>query len=165
MEKEQLIKEKFQKEGLVDSISKYQIYYQMALGTLVKETCFDKDEMASKLEELQLDINVENVLNVMVKLITNFYDDEDFEQIYEDNIKVNAFLHSLRDFVDNNTDLTNSDKVYDTYHEKIMNDEFFDIKMQLQFVDEVEDRKAYWKDLITDSVSKEILSSALTLAQ
>ncbi|RXJ86367.1 hypothetical protein [Arcobacter sp. CECT 8985] len=164
MEKEQLIRQKFQKDGLVDAISKYQIYYQMALGTLVRETCFDEDEMASKLEELSLDINVENVLNVMIKLITNFHDDEDFEQIYEDNLKVNAFLHALKDFVDNNKDLTNKDKVYDSYHEKIMNDGFFDVKMQLQFADELEDRKAYWKDLITNSVSKEVLASALSLA-
>ncbi len=63
----------------------------MALGILVKDSCFDKDEMALKLQELQLDIDVENILNIIVKLIDTFYEDKEFEEIFEDNIKLNAF--------------------------------------------------------------------------
>ncbi len=161
MEKKNLLKQKFKKENLVDAIAKYQIYYQMALGILVKDSCFDKDEMALKLQELQLDIDVENILNIIVKLIDTFYEDKEFEEIFEDNIKLNAFLHSLKDFMAKNSDLT--EKTYEVYNQKIMNDEFFDIKMQLHFQEELEERKAYWKNLITPKVAKDLEESALKM--
>ncbi|AXH10070.1 hypothetical protein CP960_08375 [Malaciobacter halophilus] len=165
MKKKELINKKFDKQNLILTIAKYQIYYQMALGLLVKQTCFDKDEMTKKLEELKLDIDVENVLNVMIKLIDSFCDEKDFEEIFDDNIKLNSLLHALKDFTEQNSDLTNKEKVYNSYKEKIMKDEFFDVKMQLHFDDELEDRAAYWKDLITDNIANEVKQSALKIIE
>ncbi|RXI43643.1 hypothetical protein CRU99_06845 [Malaciobacter mytili] len=161
MKKNELIKQKFKKTNLVESIAKYQIYYQIALGILVKDSCFDKDEMALKLQELQLDIDIENILNIIVKLINTFYEEKEFEEIFEDNIKLNAFLHSLKDFMTKNSDLT--EKTFEVYQQKIMNDEFFDIKMQLHFQEELEERKAYWENLITPKIAMDLEESALKM--
>lgn len=163
MEKIDLINKKFLRKDLILTIAKYQIYYQMALGVLVKETCFDKDEIEKKLKQLQLDIDVENVLNVMIELIDSFYNDGEFEIIFEDNIKVNAFLHSLKDFIEKNDDLTNKEKVHISYKEKIMDDAFFDAKMQLHFDDELKHRVNYWEELITEKIADEIKESALNI--
>ncbi|MFY9075550.1 hypothetical protein OZZ08_11355 [Malaciobacter mytili] len=161
MKKNELIKQKFKKTNLVESIAKYQIYYQIALGILVKDSCFDKDEMALKLQELQLDIDIENILNIIVKLINTFYEEKEFEEIFEENIKLNAFLHSLKDFMTKNSDLT--EKTFEVYQQKIMNDEFFDIKMQLHFQEELEERKAYWENLITPKIAMDLEESALKM--
>ncbi|AXH15350.1 hypothetical protein CP985_08965 [Malaciobacter mytili LMG 24559] len=161
MKKNELIKQKFKKTNLVESIAKYQIYYQIALGILVKDSCFDKDEMALKLQELQLDIDIENILNIIVKLINTFYEEKEFEEIFEDNIKLNAFLHSLKDFMTKNSDLT--EKTFEVYQQKIMNDEFFDIRMQLHFQEELEERKAYWENLITPKIAMDLEESALKM--
>ncbi|MFV0562825.1 hypothetical protein [Malaciobacter mytili] len=161
MKKNELIKQKFKKTNLVESIAKYQIYYQIALGILVKDSCFDKDEMALKLQELQLDIDIENILNIIVKLINTFYEEKEFEEIFEDNIKLNAFLHSLKDFMTKNSDLT--EKTFEIYQQKIMNDEFFDIRMQLHFQEELEERKAYWENLITPKIAMDLEESALKM--
>ncbi len=161
MKKNELIKQKFKKTNLVESIAKYQIYYQIALGILVKDSCFDKDEMALKLQELQLDIDIENILNIIVKLINTFYEEKEFEEIFEDNIKLNAFLHSLKDFITKNSDLT--EKTFEVYQQKIMNDKFFDIRMQLHFQEELEERKAYWENLITPKIAMDLEESALKM--
>lgn len=161
MKKNELIKQKFKKTNLVESIAKYQIYYQIALGILVKDSCFDKDEMALKLQELQLDIDIENILNIIVKLINTFYEEKEFEEIFEENIKLNAFLHSLKDFMTKNSDLT--EKTFEVYQQKIMNDEFFDIKMQLHFQEELEERKTYWENLITPKIAMDLEESALKM--
>lgn len=163
MEKIDLINKKFLRKDLILTIAKYQIYYQMALGVFVKETCFDKDEIEKKLKQLQLDIDVENVLNVMIELIDSFYNDDEFEIIFEDNIKVNAFLHSLKDFIEKNDDLTNKEKVHISYKEKIMDDAFFDAKMQLHFDDELKHRVNYWEELITEKIADKIKESALNI--
>lgn len=165
MEKIELINKKFLKKDLILTIAKYQIYYQMALGVLVKETCFDKNEIEKKLKQLQLDIDVENILNVMIELIDSFYNDDEFDIIFEDNIKVNAFLHCLKDFIEKNDDLTNKEKVHTSYKEKIMNDAFFDAKMQLHFDDELKHRVTYWEELITEKIADEIKHSALGMVK
>lgn len=128
---------------------------------MVKDSCFDKDEMALKLQELQLDIDIENILNIIVKLINTFYEEKEFEEIFEDNIKLNAFLHSLKDFMTKNSDLT--EKTFEVYQQKIMNDEFFDIRMQLHFQEELEERKAYWENLITPKIAMDLEESALKM--
>ncbi len=161
MEKDKLVRKKFRKNSLVETIAKYEIYYQIALGILIKDSCFDKDEIALKLQELQLDIDIENILNVIVKLINAFFDDKEFEAIFDDNIKINAFLHSLKDFISKSNDL--NEKTYEVYYQKILNDEFFDIKMQLHFQEELQERKLYWENLITSKVSEDLEKSALKM--
>lgn len=154
------INQNFTRENLVDTIAKYQLYYQLALGVYVKETSFDQKETMNKIKELNLDIEPENVLNTMVKIITTFNEDKDFKVLFDDNIKANAMMHSLDDFVGKNDELSNKENTYEIYCEKIQNDSFYNINMHVQFEDEIKDRIAFWDKLINDEVAKQLNESA-----
>lgn len=155
------INQNFTRDNLVGTIATYQLYYQLTLGVYIKETSFDQKQSMKKVQELDLDIDPENVLNTMVKLISGLNDEENFKILFDENIKVNAMLHSLDDFIGKNKELSNKENTYKTYKEKIENNQFYTITMQVQFDDEIKDRKIFWEKLITEDIAKELNDSAL----
>lgn len=163
MKIEDRIKEIFSKDSLVSTVARYQLYYQIALGVFLKDTSFEDEDINKKIEELELDIDVENVLNTMIKIIDSFYKEEDFKSVLEDNLRVNAFLHGLKDFVDKDSTLENKDNLYETYRDKVLNDEFYDMKMHIYFEEELGDRIEYWGKLISKESAKELKDSALKI--
>lgn len=154
------INQNFTRDNLVGTIATYQLYYQLTLGVYIKETSFDQKQSMKKVQELDLDIDPENVLNTMVKLISGLNDEENFKILFDENIKVNAMLHSLDDFIGKNKELSNKENTYKTYKEKIENNQFYTITMQVQFDDEIKDRKIFWEKLITEDIAKELNDSA-----
>ena len=75
------INENFTRENIVNTVASYQLYYQLAVGVYVKETSFDQKETMKKVQDLNLDIEPENVLNTMVKLISGLNEEENFKTI------------------------------------------------------------------------------------
>ncbi len=159
MKKHDLITKLFKRENLIDCVASYQLYYQIALGVYIKESSFDEN----KVEELGLDIDPENVFNTIIQIVTNFSKEDDFDSIFNDNIKINAMLHSLKDFTLKNEELDKEEKIYDTFHERIMNDEFFTMNMHIYFEEELSSRVDYWKDLINKKTARELKESALKI--
>ena len=154
------INENFTRENIVNTVASYQLYYQLAVGVYVKETSFDQKETMKKVQDLNLDIEPENVLNTMVKLISGLNEEENFKTLFDENIKANAMLHALDDFIGKNEELTNKETTYKTYSEKIQNEDFYNINMHVQFDDEIKDRRGFWEKLITDDIAKELNESA-----
>ena len=155
------INQNFTRENLVETIAKYQLYYQLALGAYVKETSTNQKETMQKIQELNLDIEPENVLNTMVKLITTFSDDKDFTSLFADNIKANAMMHSLDDFIGKCDHLPNKEELYDSFCMQIQDDKFYDINMHVQYDDEIKERIKFWEKLITAEVAEDLNQSAL----
>lgn len=160
MKIEERINNNFTRKNIVNTISTYQLYYQVALGNLIKETSFDQNETMNKAKDLNLDIEPQNVLNTVMKIIIKFNNEKEFDVIFDDNIKINAMVHALDDFVGKNQELTNKDATYKVYYEKIMNDEFYTLTMHTQFNDEIEDRIISWEKVITEEISLELKESA-----
>lgn len=163
MKIEDRIKENFSKKNLVGTIARYELYYQIALGVFIRESSFEDEDVAKKIDELKLDIDIENILNTVLKVISSFYEEEDFKMVLEDNLRLNAFLHALRDFVNKNDELENKENVYQAFHDKVMDDEFYNMKMHIYFEEELGDRVAYWETLISDKSAKELCESALKM--
>ncbi len=154
------INQNFTQAKLIDTIAKYQLYYQLSLGVFVKETSFDQKDTMKTVQELNLDIDVENVLNTMVKIIINFNDEKEFNAIFDDNIKVNSMMHALDDFIGKSKNLVNNENIYESYSQKIQNDKFYDINMHVQFDGEIKDRIKVWEELITNEVATLLIKSA-----
>lgn len=154
------INQNFTQEKLIDTIAKYQLYYQLSLGVFVKETSFDQKDTMKTVQELNLDIDVENVLNTMVKIIINFNEEKEFNAIFDDNIKVNSMMHALDDFIGKSKNLVNNENIYESYSQKIQNDKFYDINMHVQFDGEIKDRIKVWEELITNEVATLLIKSA-----
>lgn len=162
MKTENRINKKFSRDNLIDTISKYQLYYQISLATYIKETSTDSSfELAKKIEDINLDIELEDVLNTIVKVITTFNDEEKFEDFFEDNIKVNAFIHSLKNYIEKDKELENKDLVYDKYYNKIIEDQFYNVEMNIHFDDEMDDRLTHWKGYIDNETALKLKEFAL----
>lgn len=159
MKKQQILDKEFTREKLANTIASYQLYYQITLGDLIQSTSIDKE----KLDEEGLDINPENVLNTMIEIINSFAKEDNFDSIFEDNMRVNAMIHALKDFTTKFEDLNKESNIYDTFYEKIMEDKFFTISMQVLFSEELKSRTDFWKNLINKETAKELKASALKL--
>ena len=129
MSKQDIISSKFKHENLVKIMATYQLYYQITLGDIIEKSGFEKE----KIDEVNLDINPENVLNTMTEIINTFRKDDDFDSIFDDNIKINAMIHALKDFTLKYEELDKKENIYDTFYEMIINDKFFTFSMQVFF--------------------------------
>ena len=159
MKKHDLVTKYFKRENLVNTVAAYQLYYQISLGAYIKESSFDEN----KVEELGLDIEPENVFNTMIHIVTSFSKEKGFDDIFNDNIKVNAMLHSLKDFTLKNEELDKEENIYNRFYEKIMNDDFYTVNMHIFFEEEFKSKVDYWKDLISKKTAKELQESALKI--
>ncbi|WP_294966066.1 hypothetical protein [Sulfurimonas sp.] len=159
MKKHDLISKYFKRENLVDTMATYQLYYQISLGTYITESSFDEE----KVDELGLDILPENVCNTMIEIINNFHKEKDFDDIFNDNIKINAMIHSLKDFTLKNKELEDKENIYDTFYEKILNDSFYTINMNIFFEEEIKIKINDWKDLINKKTARELKESAFKI--
>jgi len=108
-----------------------------------------------------LDIELEDVLNTVVKVITTFNDEDDFEEVFEDNIKVNAFIHALKNYIEKSEDLKDEDKIYKKYYDKIVEDKFYNVEMNIHFDDEMEERIEHWNSFIDEETAEKLREFAL----
>ena len=159
MKKHDLITKYFKRENLVDTMAAYQLYYQIALGAYIKESSFDE----SKIDELALDISPENVCNTIIQIINSFHKEKDFDLIFNDNIKFNAMIHALKDFTLKNKELDDEENIYDTFYEKIINDTFYTINMNIFFETEIKIKINEWKDFINKKTARELKESAFKI--
>jgi hypothetical protein len=159
MRKQDIIANKFKRENLINIMAAYQLYYQITLGEIIEKSGFEKE----KIVDLNLDIDPENVLNTMIEVINTFRKEDDFDSIFEDNMKINAMIHALKDFTLKYDELNKKENIYDVFYEKIMNDQFFTFSMQVFFSEELKSRIDYWKKLISNETAKELKQSALKI--
>lgn len=158
MKKKQIIDKEFTREKLANTIASYQLYYQITLGELIQATSIEKEKI-----DTEFDINPENVLNTMIEIINSFAKEDDFESILEDNMRVNAMIHAVKDFTIKFEELDKKENIYVSFYEKIMDDKFFTISMQMLFSEELKQRVDFWKNLINKESAKELKTSALKL--
>lgn len=163
MKLQQRINEQFTQEKLAVTMAQYQLYYQIAMGVFFNDTALNEKEVSAKVKDSSLDIEPLHVLNTMRTLLQNFSEEEDFEAIFEDNIQINALLHALRDFIDQEDAMVNKEQCYDNYEKRILNDEFYTVKLHLHFENEWEERLGYWQNVITPDAALELKTSAYKL--
>jgi hypothetical protein len=163
MKIEQRINEEFRAEKLIPTMAHYQLYYQIAMAVFINETSSNDKEISQQLKDNTWDIEPLAVLNTMKTIIENFYEEDDFSVIFQDNIKVNALLHALSDFIQNRPSLGSKEQLYATYHEQICNDTFYHVKMQIHFENEIEECMAYWKKAISSETASQLKDSAYKL--
>ena len=124
--------EYFTRESIVDLLTRYELYYQISLGSYVLETIQDIDETLQKLEELNLLIEVDTALSNIVEIMLHFSHQDDFEDKFEYHLRSRALIHSLKDFVTKDTELLNSEDYIDEKTKEILNDTYFKESMKLQ---------------------------------
>ncbi|MEA2019093.1 MAG: hypothetical protein U9N59_11650 [Campylobacterota bacterium] len=163
MKLKQAIDKYFTQEKLVDSICKYQLYYQLGLGNIVFQTIKDLDETHKKLEELNLQIDSNKVFESIHEIVLHLSSQDDFDDKFDKHLRFTAFAQMLNDFVEADKGLLNAQPFTDIVYEKIKDDTYFDEKMEEQFNLDFEAILPVWQETITEDIAIEIKDVVLEI--
>ena len=132
MELNKAIDKYFSRNKLIDSICKYQLYYQIGLGNVALESFQDLQDTVKKLNELDLHVTSEKIIFSIYKIILRHSDDDNFEEKFDQYLKDAALTNMLDNFIKEDKDFVNSKPYKDMVLEKIKNDTFFNTNMKQQ---------------------------------
>ncbi len=163
MKLKQTIEKYFSRDNLVDSICKYQLYYQLGLGNVVFQSTKDLEETHKKLEVLNLQIDSNKVFESIHEIVLHLSSQDDFDDKFDKHLRFTALAQMLNDFVEADKELLNSASFTDTVYEKIKDDSYFDDKMQEQFELDFEAIVPIWQKTITEEMAIEIKDVVLEI--
>lgn len=156
MELKEAIDKYFSKQQLIDSMCKYQLYYQIGLGAVVFESIQDADEAYKKLEELNLQIDTNRVFQTIHEILFHLSREDNFEEKFDTHLKFSALVHMLDDFIEADKGLIDFKPYADLVFEKIKDERFFDESMQEQFDNDYPIVLVTWEHAISDEVARNI---------
>lgn len=156
MKLEKAINKYFSRENIIDNICKYQLYYQLGLGSVVYQSLQDLEETHKKLEELNLQINTQKVFETIHQIILHLSREDNFEEKFENHLKFSALAQMLDDFIETDKELLNSKQFTDTIYEQIKDDKFFTDDIKQQFDNDYETIFIAWEATITEDIANEI---------
>jgi len=144
------------RDSIVDILTRYELYYHISLGNFVLETLQDFDETINKLQELNLQIEVNRALSNVLEIILNLGNKDDFEKRFEYHIRSRAITHALKDFINKDTELINTDDYIEEKTKNILNDTYFTDTMKLQLESDYGAVFDYYDMLITENMIEKI---------
>ena len=144
------------RESVVDILTRYELYYHISLGNFVLETLQDFDETINKLSELNLQIEVNMALSNVLEIILNLGNKENFEDRFEYHVRSRAITHALKDFINKDTDLINTDEYIEEKTKEILNDTYFTETMKLQLESDYSTIYDYYDIFVTDEMIQKI---------
>ncbi|MCK5110644.1 MAG: hypothetical protein KAQ94_03910 [Arcobacteraceae bacterium] len=156
MKLEEAINKYFSRDSIIDSMCKYQLYYQIGLGNVVFLSTQDLEETQKKLEELNLQINSQKVFESMQEIVLHLSHNDDFEEKFESHLRLTALAQMLNDFIEADKGLIDSKPFADMIYEQIKDDKFFNDVMKEQFDNDYDFILATWEATITDEIASDI---------
>jgi hypothetical protein len=156
MKLEQAINKYFSRDNLIDSICKYQLYYQIGLGSLALQSIQDLEETHKKLAELNLQIDSRKVFEAIHEIVLYLSAEENFEEKFENHLKFTALTQMLNDFVQADKELIGSEHFSNMIYEQIKDDKYFTFEMQQQLDVDYKTILPTWKATITDEIANDI---------
>jgi uncharacterized protein YeeX (DUF496 family) len=161
MKIEEAIEKYYSKNNLANSICKYQLYYQIALGSIALKSTKDLQKSVEKIKKLNLEVNSEMVINTIYDIIIDMASRDDFEKVFDKQLKNLAFIQVLGDFIKADKELEDTKKFAGDIIDKIKNNTFFTFDMQMQFDKSFQTMLPNMMFSITESVAEEIKNSML----
>lgn len=150
------IKAYLTRDSVVDILTRYELYYHISLGNFVLETIQDYNETLNKLRELNLQIEVNRALANVLEIILNLGNKDDFENRFEYHIRSRAITHALKDFINTDTELINTEDYIEQKTKDILNDTYFTDTMKLQLEGDYATVFDYYDMIITEDMIEKI---------
>lgn len=151
------IEKEFTKEKIVDNLSKYETYYQIALGKLVH---------LSNIKEVSYEIDFKLALGSIYELINDLKDIENLDSIFDEELRKQTSMDVLQKFVNDNMELIQS---RDFAIEPIINDindnKYFNEEMNKVYEDNLKLHFKKYSDFISEELADQIKNSVLELTQ
>lgn len=150
------IEEEFERNNLINNISLYELYYQVALGSIVSKTTIDVKSY---------DVNLEQALGSLYELIRDISDLEEADEILEREIQKQAAIDAVQNFINEHLHLVKDKTInVDNFIHEI-NDECFFNPAMIEVCNKQKHKEIdIWKNLITQELSNQIIKSIHSLS-
>ena len=156
MKLNETINKYFSRDSIITSITKYQLYYQIGLVNVALQLNQDIEETYKKLDKLNLQIEPQKVFESIYEIIVHMSNEENFEQVFEKQLKLIASVQMLDDFMNADAEMMNSKELTDAIYEQIKNDNLFTEQMQIQFENDYDTVLSNWEKSITTKIAEEL---------
>jgi len=145
------IYEEFSRKNIIDNLAKYEMYYQVSSGKLVKST--DSSEIKY---EIELDL----ALGSIYEMIKDILGLENYAQIFNDELKKQSSIDSLQNFVNQNLEAVKNQEIkIETILNEINENKFFNQTM-IEICEKNEKSQIIkWQQIITEELADNILKS------
>ena len=140
--------EQFTKENMIKNIGEYEVYYQVALGSLINET------NAYKIDST---VNFQEALSSIFELINDLKCIDNASEIYENELRKQAAMDAVQNFVNENLELVKSKHIeVEPIINKINDNLFFTQTMIDICNNEKKENITKWQNIITDEIATAI---------
>ena len=145
------IYEEFSRKNIINNLAKYEMYYQVSSGKLVKTT--DSTEINY---EIELDL----ALGSIYEMIKDILGLENYAQIFNDELKKQSSIDSLQNFVNQNLEAVKNQEIkIETILNEINENKFFNQTM-IEICEKNEKSQIIkWQQIITEELADNILKS------
>ncbi len=149
------LEEEFERNNLINNVSLYELYYQVALASIISKT---------EENDISYEINLEQALSSLYELIMDIKDLDEADDIFEKELQKQAAMDAVQNFVNEHLELIKQKKVQiEPFINDINEGNFFNVAMI-----EVCNKQKYkqidvWKNLITKDLSNQIMNSIHSL--
>lgn len=141
----------FSKKNIITNLAKYEMFYQVALGSLVN---------SANTKDTNYEIEFQFALGSIYELLKELEEIENINDIFENELKKQAAMDAVQFFVNENLELIKQGSIeIEPIVNQINDNEFFNEAM-IQICDNnLESQLSKWESVITDELSTAILQS------
>lgn len=149
--------EMFSKNNVTINLAKYEMYYQVSLGSLISD---------SKSKDIDPSIELQYALGSIYELITQIISDEKADEIFEIELQKQASMDALQTFVNENLDIVKDGKIKVEQIVNAINDGIFFHESMIEVCNEnLENQLLKWNELISEELAQKIYDSVLELRE
>lgn len=151
------IEKEFTREKIVDNLSKYETYYQIALGKLVH---------LSDIKEVSYEVDFKLALGSIYELIKDLQDMDEFDTIFQKELQKQTSMDAVQNFINDNMELIQSRNfAIEPLINEINDDLYFNESMNEVFKENIKLNHKKYSDFITEELALQIKGAVNELAQ
>lgn len=151
------IEKHFKKENIIENLAKYEMFYQVALGSLIA---------VSNTKPINNEIEFQYALGSIYELLKDIESFENEEINFEEELRKQSSMDALQNFVNENLELVKEGNInIENFVNHINDGEFFNETMQEICNASINMQIEKWQSIITDELADSILHSLKQLEE
>ena len=147
----------FSKINIINNLSKYETYYQVALGILVSTT---------NTKEIDSNIQLEYALGSIYELIKDLENEKDLDSIFDIELQKQSAMDAVQYFANENIEAVKNKNIDVENTINMINDNLFFNTLVLDICKDNENNQILkWREIITEEVADSIMESLISLEE
>ncbi len=148
------IQEHFSREKIIDNLARYELFYQVALGSLIKTNS----------KEISFDIEFQLALGSIYELLKDIQGFENFNEIFETELSKQSAMDAVQNFVNENLEaVKNGELKVEEIINNINDNNFFNETMINICTENLDKQIQKWESIITAELALAIMQSLIEL--